>query len=187
MARKHWTRPSTLYLSTFIFASFITLIMSASVIRRGLDLFSEKGNSFIALAGESVFVWVTLCRQTDVCKEWCYVLVSVDGVKRKQKKSSCRKSALMEQISSDKQGVQRRIRRLQRPGGSARSTNTVKDKHIRSALGESDLLKPAQNLSNLLRLPLNSSNQFKPTWDLIRLSKNSSNLLLNSPNRRKPT
>ncbi|XP_026116572.1 active regulator of SIRT1 [Carassius auratus] len=75
--------------------------MSASVIRRGLDLFSEK-----------------------------------DGVKRKQKKSSCRKSALMEQISSDKQGVQRRIRRLQRPGGSARSTNTVKDKHIRSALDE---------------------------------------------------
>ncbi|XP_059415501.1 ribosomal protein S19 binding protein 1 [Carassius carassius] len=75
--------------------------MSASVIRRGLELFSEK-----------------------------------DGVKRKQKKSSCRKSALMEQISSDKQGVQRRIRRLQRPGGSARSTNTVKDKHIRSALDE---------------------------------------------------
>ncbi|XP_042613559.1 ribosomal protein S19 binding protein 1 [Cyprinus carpio] len=75
--------------------------MSASVIRRGLELFSEK-----------------------------------DGVKRKQKKSSSRKSALMEQISTDKQGVQRRIRRLQRPGGSARSTNTVKDKHIRSALDE---------------------------------------------------
>ncbi|XP_016364925.1 active regulator of SIRT1 [Sinocyclocheilus rhinocerous] len=75
--------------------------MSASVIRRGLELFSEK-----------------------------------DGVKRKQKNSGSRKPALMEQISTDKQGVQRRIRRLQRPGGSARSTNTVKDKHIRSALDE---------------------------------------------------
>ncbi|RXN32523.1 active regulator of SIRT1 [Labeo rohita] len=60
-----------------------------------------------------------------------------DGVKRKQKKSSSsRKSALMEQISTDKQGVQRRIRQLQRPGGSARNTNTVKDKHVRSALDE---------------------------------------------------
>ncbi|XP_043086774.1 ribosomal protein S19 binding protein 1 [Puntigrus tetrazona] len=75
--------------------------MSASVIRRGLELFNEK-----------------------------------DKVKRKQKKSSSRRSALMEQISSEKQGVQRRIRQLQRPGASTRSTNTVKDKHIRSALDE---------------------------------------------------
>ncbi|XP_073708382.1 active regulator of SIRT1 [Garra rufa] len=76
--------------------------MSASVIRRGLELFNEK-----------------------------------DGVKRKQKKSSsCRKSALMEQISTDKQGVHKRIRQLQRPRGSSRSKNTVKDKHIRSALDE---------------------------------------------------
>ncbi|KAL1273453.1 hypothetical protein QQF64_029315 [Cirrhinus molitorella] len=84
--------------------------MSASVVRRGLELFNEK-----------------------------------DGVKRKQKKSSsfC-KSELMEQISTDKQGVKRRIRQLQRPGGSTRSKNTVKDKHIKSALGESELLKNAQ-------------------------------------------
>ncbi|KAF4111770.1 ribosomal protein S19 binding protein 1 [Onychostoma macrolepis] len=75
--------------------------MSASVIRRGLELFSEK-----------------------------------DGVKRKQKKSISRKFVLMEQISSEKQGVQKRIRQLQRPGGPARSKNTVKDKHIRSALDE---------------------------------------------------
>ncbi|ROL41831.1 Apolipoprotein L domain-containing protein 1 [Anabarilius grahami] len=80
--------------------------MSASLIRRGLELFSDK-----------------------------------DGVKR----SSAHRSALMQRVSSDKQGVQRRIRQLQRPGGAARSTTTVKDKHIRSAL---DVYRKKRKRSN---------------------------------------
>ncbi|XP_048056807.1 ribosomal protein S19 binding protein 1 [Megalobrama amblycephala] len=84
--------------------------MSASLIRRGLELFSDK-----------------------------------DGVKRTQKRGGARQSALMQRISSDKQGVQRRIRQLQRPGGAARSTTTVKDKRIRSAL---DVYRKKRKRSN---------------------------------------
>ncbi|KAK2888729.1 hypothetical protein Q8A67_014104 [Cirrhinus molitorella] len=98
----------------------------------------ERNFAAAARVSDRVFV-VTHTRNShaSVVRRGLELFNEKDGVKRKQKKSSsfC-KSELMEQISTDKQGVKRRIRQLQRPGGSTRSKNTVKDKHIKSALDE---------------------------------------------------
>lgn len=82
--------------------------MSASVIRRGLELFSEK-----------------------------------DGAKHKQKRNSSSK---------------KRIRQLQRAGQSTQSNNnTVKDKHIRSAVDEYRKKQKKSQLSSNLKYFLRTS------------------------------
>ncbi|XP_051751908.1 ribosomal protein S19 binding protein 1 [Ctenopharyngodon idella] len=122
--------------------------MSASLIRRGLELFSDK-----------------------------------DGVKRKQKSRSAHKSALMERISTDKQGVQRRIRQLQRPGGAARSTTTVKDKHIRSALDEYRKKRKRSNYGTNLNYFRSKTNKTQSTHTTKIIEKNSSRRACHQPDQ----
>ncbi|XP_056100979.1 ribosomal protein S19 binding protein 1 isoform X1 [Rhinichthys klamathensis goyatoka] len=128
--------------------------MSASLIRRGLELFSEK-----------------------------------DAVKHRPKKSSSRKSALMKRISTDKQGVQKRIRQIQRPGGSSRrSTNTVKDKHVRSALDEYRKKQKKSKLGLNLKYFLSSASKTQSSHATKIVEQKSSRRACHQPDRpaRKP-
>ncbi|XP_067314678.1 ribosomal protein S19 binding protein 1 [Pseudorasbora parva] len=122
--------------------------MSVSVIRRGLDLFSEK-------------------------------VVE----KRKQRKGGARKAALMERIGTGKQGVQRRIRQLQRPGGPARSKHTVKDKRIRSALDEYRKKQKKCQLTSNLQYFLSSANKTQNSHAKKIVQKSSSRRACHQPDR----
>lgn len=53
-----------------------------------------------------------------------------------QKQNSTKKAAVVDQISTSKQGVRKQIRRLQTHKKTGKNRATVKDKQIRNALGE---------------------------------------------------
>ncbi|KAG1934220.1 ribosomal protein S19 binding protein 1 [Pimephales promelas] len=125
--------------------------MSASLIRRGLELFTEKDAA--------------------------------------PKKSSSRKSALMKRIGTDKQGVQKRIRQIQRPGGSSRrSTNTVKDKPVRSALDEYRKKQKKSKLGLNLKYFLSSASKTQSSHATKIVEQKSSRRACHQPDRpaRKP-
>lgn len=55
---------------------------------------------------------------------------------QKKKKKSVGKASMMDQISTNKQGVRKQIRRLQAQNTTRKNKATVKDKQIKNALGE---------------------------------------------------
>ncbi|TRY55530.1 hypothetical protein DNTS_003656 [Danionella cerebrum] len=93
--------------------------MSASVIRRGLELFVEKG-------------------------------------KPRQKHNSTRKPTVMDQVSTDKQHLHKRIRQIQRGTKRQQSKNTVKDKKIHCVLDAYRKKQKKSQLSTNLQYFLNS-------------------------------
>lgn len=67
--------------------------------------------------------------------------LSVDAGKNpKKKKKGPQKASLMDQISSNKQGVRKQIRQLQANSRTPKSKATVKDKKIKNALGERGIM-----------------------------------------------
>ncbi|XP_026869418.1 active regulator of SIRT1 isoform X1 [Electrophorus electricus] len=54
----------------------------------------------------------------------------------KSQKKSCQKTTLMDQISSNKQGVRKQIRQLQAHSQARKSKVTVKNKNVKNALEE---------------------------------------------------
>ncbi|XP_076871877.1 active regulator of SIRT1 [Brachyhypopomus gauderio] len=57
------------------------------------------------------------------------------GGKSQKKTKNCQKT-MMDQISSNKQGVRKQIRQLQAHSQARKSKTTVKDKHVKNALEE---------------------------------------------------
>ncbi|KAI4893907.1 hypothetical protein NFI96_013428 [Prochilodus magdalenae] len=98
--------------------------MSASMIRRGLELLSND--------------------------------LKVTGKSQQKKKNNSQKVSVMDQISSNKQGVRRQIRRLQAHSRSAKSKTTVKDKRIRNALEEYRKKQKKSQLNSNLKYFLES-------------------------------
>ncbi|XP_061078081.1 ribosomal protein S19 binding protein 1 [Conger conger] len=101
--------------------------MSASIIRRGLELLSDD-------------------------------IKGVPGNKKQKAKkmrsvnqAGGRGDGVMDQISSNRQGVTRQVRRLQGRLGSGKSKATVKDKRIKSAVDEFRKKQKRSQLSKNLR------------------------------------
>ncbi|XP_056315280.1 ribosomal protein S19 binding protein 1 [Danio aesculapii] len=125
--------------------------MSASVIRRGLELFSEK-----------------------------------DGAKHKQKRNRSSKGALMEQKSTQKQRIQKRIRQLQRAGQSSLNNNTVKDKRVRSAVDEYRKKQKKSQLSSNLKYFLRTSSTTQKHHTAKEVQQSSSRRSCDQPDLPEP-
>lgn len=67
---------------------------------------------------------------------WCSFFPVEGAAKGQKKKKNTEKAAVMNQISTNKQGVKKQIRRLQAHNQTRKNKATVKDKQIKNALGE---------------------------------------------------
>uniref|UniRef100_A0A3P9HG55 Active regulator of SIRT1 n=1 Tax=Oryzias latipes TaxID=8090 RepID=A0A3P9HG55_ORYLA len=74
-----------------------------------------------------------------------------DDSQIKKKKKTPSSAAVMEQISSNRQGVSRQVKRLQGRLGPGKSKATVKDKRIKSAIEEFRKKQGKSNLSANLK------------------------------------
>ncbi|RVE75859.1 hypothetical protein OJAV_G00003080 [Oryzias javanicus] len=75
----------------------------------------------------------------------------IEGQKVKKKKKTPNTAAAMEQISTNRQGVTRQVKRLQGRLGPGKSKATVKDKRIKSAIEEFRKKQGKSNLSANLK------------------------------------
>ncbi|KAF7711190.1 ribosomal protein S19 binding protein 1 [Silurus meridionalis] len=79
------------------------------------------------------------------------------GTTKGQKKKNPKKTSVMDQISTNKQGVKKQIRRLQANNKTRKNKATVKDKQIRNALEEYQKKQKKSQLSSNLEYFLESS------------------------------
>ncbi|XP_004066118.1 active regulator of SIRT1 isoform X1 [Oryzias latipes] len=77
--------------------------------------------------------------------------IKADDSQIKKKKKTPSSAAVMEQISSNRQGVSRQVKRLQGRLGPGKSKATVKDKRIKSAIEEFRKKQGKSNLSANLK------------------------------------
>ncbi|KAF6720157.1 Active regulator of SIRT1 [Oryzias melastigma] len=75
----------------------------------------------------------------------------IEDLKVKKKKTTPNTAAAMEQISTNRQGVTRQVKRLQGRLGPGKSKATVKDKRIKSAIEEFRKKQGKTNLSANLK------------------------------------
>ncbi|XP_066519736.1 ribosomal protein S19 binding protein 1 [Hoplias malabaricus] len=124
--------------------------MSASIIRRGLELLSDD----IKVAGKS------------------------------QKKKNSQTKSVMDQISSNKQGVRKQIRLLRTHGKAPKSKTTVKDKHIKNALEEYRKKQKKNQLSSNLEYFLGTSYKTQETHTKKILHQNTGRLSREQPDKK---
>ncbi|KAB5584520.1 hypothetical protein PHYPO_G00108490 [Pangasianodon hypophthalmus] len=79
------------------------------------------------------------------------------GVAKGQKKKSTKKASMMDQISTNKQGVRKQIRRLQTHNTARKNKATVKDKQLRNALEEYRKKQKKSQLSSNMQYFLGTS------------------------------
>ncbi|KAM4585307.1 active regulator of SIRT1 [Odontesthes bonariensis] len=127
--------------------------MSASLIRRGLELLSDDIK--------------------DVSKE----------KKKKQKQKTPSSATVMELVSTKRQGVTRQVKRLQGRLGPGKSKATVKDKRIKSAVEEFRKKQGKSHLSANLKYFMENGCKATDSDTMKILSHNSGRQSRNHPDR----
>ncbi|XP_075939040.1 active regulator of SIRT1 [Anarhichas minor] len=127
--------------------------MSASLVRRGLELF----NSDVKDVGK------------------------VKKKKKKQQQTTPGSSSVMELVSTKRQGVTRQVKRLQGRLGPGKSKATVKDKRIKSAVEEFRKKQKKSQMSTNLKYFMEADYKAPESHTLKILSHNSGRQSRNHP------
>ncbi|XP_036425948.1 ribosomal protein S19 binding protein 1 [Colossoma macropomum] len=101
----------------------------------------------------------------------------------KSHKKSSQKVSVMDQISSNKKGVRKQIRRLQAHSRAAKSKTTVKDKRVKNALEEYRKKQKKSQLKSNLKYFLGTSYKINEHHTKTILKQNTGRLSRHQPDK----
>ncbi|KAM9483402.1 active regulator of SIRT1 isoform 1-T1 [Clarias gariepinus] len=112
------------------------------------------------------------------------MIKGLSDVTKGQKKKRTKKASVMEQISTNKQGVRKQIRRLQAHKTSRKNKATVKDKQIRNALEEYKKKQKKSQLDSNLQYFLKTTHKMQETCTNKIVQQNAGRLSRHQPEKR---